>query len=476
MADQLDSGPDTGSSTARHAVVVGGGVAGLLAARALADHAERVTVVERDRFPQEPEPRAGVPQGRHIHVLLASGQQALEQLLPGVVEELRAAGAPRVGVPRDMVQHQAGMWYRRTEATFHFFCGSRPLLEHVVRRRVLADPRVEALEGTEAVGLAGDAARVRGLLVRERGPAGRGREPRLLAADLVVDASGRGSKAPEWLAAIGAEPPREETLDTGLAYATRLYRNERHADDTDAMGLFVVPNPRQTYGAVVLPTEDGRFLVTLSGLRGSEPPTDDKGFEAYAERFPDPLVRDWLAKAEPESPVHGFRATANVRRRYDRPGRRPAGFLATGDALCTFNPIYGQGMSVAALDAVALRTALADRRRPPTTLRVQQALFRAGRQAWDISAGADKKMPGALGDAARTSAAERPANWYMARVQQRVGGDPVVGTAFRAVLNLSAPVTSLFAPRVARAVLFGPVLPTPQQPPLRRDAEDTAAG
>ncbi|WP_175408794.1 NAD(P)/FAD-dependent oxidoreductase [Streptomyces sp. TRM64462] len=468
MADQLGSGPVAGRG-ARHAVVIGGSVAGLLAARALAEHAERVTVVERDRFPQEAEPRAGVPQGRHLHVLLEAGQRAMDRLLPGVVDELRAAGAPRVGVPRDMVQLQAGRWFRRTDPTFHFFCGSRPQLEQVVRRRVLADPRVEALEGTEVVGLAGDVARVRGVLVRERGAAHRDAEPRLLAADLVVDASGRGTRAPKWLAAIGAEAPREETLDTGLAYATRVYRNERHADDTDALGLFLVPNPRQTYGAVVLPVEDGRFLVTLSGLRGAEPPTDDKGFEAYTERFPDPLVRDWLAKAEPDSPVYGFRATANVRRRYDLTGRSPAGFLATGDALCTFNPIYGQGMTVAALAAEALRDALADPRRTPTTRRVQRALFRASRQAWDISAGSDKKMPGALGDAARVTPAERPANWYLARVQVRAAGDPVVGTAFRGVLSLVKPVESLFAPRVARRVLFGPVRPTPDRPPLWRE-------
>lgn len=470
MGGQLENDRETGRG-ARHAVVIGGSIAGLLAARVLAEHAEQITVVERDRFPQEVEPRAGVPQGRHLHVLLEAGQQALDRLLPGVVDELRADGAPRVGVPQDMVQWQNGAWFRRTPAAVHFFCGSRPHLEHVVRRRVLADPRVEVLEGTEAVGLAGDAARVRGVLVRERGAAGRDEAPRTLAADLVVDASGRGSRASRWLTALGAEPPREETLDTGLAYATRVYRHDRHGDDTDARGFYVVPNPHQTNCAVVLPMEDGHFLVTLSGLRGQEPPTDEKGFEEFTERLPDPVVRDWLAKAEPESPVHGFRQTANVRRRFDRPGRRPAGFLVTGDALCTFNPIYGQGMSVAALAAVALRDALADPRRTPTTQRVQQALFRASRQAWDISAGADKKMPGALGDAARTTPLERPVTWYLARVQARVPGDPVVGTAFRKVLSLVQPVSSLFAPSVARPVLVGPVRESPARPPLWREGD-----
>ncbi|MFG3496603.1 NAD(P)/FAD-dependent oxidoreductase [Streptomyces sp. NPDC047928] len=463
MADQWGTG-----HRARHAVVIGGSIAGLLAARVLAEHAEHVTVVERDRYPDEPESRPGVPQGRHIHVLLEGGRPALELLLPGIVEELRRQGAPVVGMPDDLVQWQDHRWYRRTPASTHLFTASRPLLEHLVRRRVLADPRVEVLQGTEAVGLAGDATRVAGVLVRERG-AGGAKEPRRLAADLVVDASGRSSHAPRWLAAIGAEPPHEETIDTGLAYATRLYRNDAHDDETDGMGHYVIPNPRQTRGVVTLPVEGGHYLVTLSGLRGDEPPTDPEGFEAYAAKLPHPITRDWLAKAEPVSAVHGFRGTANIRRRYDRAGRRPAGFLATGDALCAFNPIYGQGMSVAALSAVALREALTDPRRTPTTRRVQRALFAVSRQAWDISAGADKTMPGALGDAARVRPADRPASWYLARVQERAPGDPVVGAAFRSVLSLARPVSALFAPPVARAVLFGPVGDAPTLPPTTRE-------
>lgn len=465
MTDQLGTARGT-----RHAVVVGGSIAGLLAARVLAEHAERVTIVERDRFPEDPEPRAGVPQGRHLHVLVDGGQRALEQLLPGVLDELREQGSPRVGLPEDVVQWQGGAWYRRTPATMYLFTASRPLVEHVLRRRVLADPRIRTAEGTDAVGLAGGAGRVRGVLLRERG-AGRNKEPRTLEADLVVDASGRGSRAPEWLAAIGAEPPREEVIDTGLAYATRVYRPGPAADGGDFAGQYIVPNPEQTHAGVVLPIEGGRYLVTLSGLRGEEPPTDEDAFEKYAEKLPHPILRDWLAKAEPESAVHGFRKTANVRRRYDLPGRRPAGFLVTGDALCTFNPIYGQGMSVAAIGAVALREALADPRRTPTTRRVQRALFDASKQAWDISAGADKNMPGARGDAVGTRAADRPAAWYLKRVQERAPGDPVVGAAFRSALSLAEPLSALFAPPVLRAVLFGPVRPAPAEPPLRREAD-----
>lgn len=489
----------------RHAVVIGGSVAALLTAHVLSAHADRVTVVERDRLPEGPEPRAGVPQSRHTHVLLEGGQRALDELLPGIVAELREHGAPRVGLPSDIVQWQARRYYRRTGATAHLLTGTRPLLEWLVRRRVLAESRITVLEGTEVVGLLGDSARVRGVRVRRRGSETH-QDVRQLAADLVVDASGRGSRAPDWLAAIGAEPPHEETLDTGLAYATGLYRygdtngsadtspasaDPAHTDPvsaadsrtgasdtgagitdgaTDSIGYYFIPGRGQARGGVALPVEGGRHLVTLSGLRGSEPPSDEAAFVDFAARLPHPVLHEWLLKARPESPVHAFRATANVRRRYDRPGRRPAGFLAVGDALCAFNPVYGQGLAVAALGAVALRDTLADPRRTPTTRRVQRALLKASRQAWDIASGADKELPGARGDAARTRAVDRPAAWYLARVVQRAPGDPVVGAAFRSASSLVSPVSVLFAPRIVRAVLFGPVLPAPTEPPLRKES------
>ncbi|MGI5198589.1 FAD-dependent oxidoreductase [Streptomyces sp. CA-288835] len=443
---------------------MGGSLAGLLAAHVLAGHAERVTVVERDRFPDGTNPRPGVPQGRHPHVLLEGGQVALESLLPGFLEELRAAGAPRVGMPSDMVMWQTGHWLRRLPASTHIYTGSRAQLEELVRRWVLANPVISAVEGTDVVGLLGDAARVRGVLLRDRSGDARGEE-RALEADLVVDASGCGTKAPQWLTAIGAEAPHEETIDTGLAYASRVYRGKSGVLDGDTRGYYVYPDPEQVHAGGALPLEDGSHLVIVSGLRGDEPPTDDDEFETYAKRLPHPLLHRWLDEAEPLSPPFGYRRTANIRRRYDLPGRHPAGFLATGDALCTFNPIYGQGMAVAAMSAVALRDALTDPRRTPTTRRVQRAILTASRQAWDISAGADRKMPGAIGNAVTTTPADRAADWYLRRVQERYPGDPVVGNAFRSVITLSAPVTALFAPPVARAVLFSPPLPTSTEPP-----------
>ncbi|GHH11727.1 FAD-dependent oxidoreductase [Streptomyces lanatus] len=457
-----------GSRYGRHAVVVGGSLAGMLAAHVLAGHADRVTVVERDRLPEGTASRPGVPQGRHPHVLLEGGQVALESLLPGFVAELRAAGAPRVGMPSDLVLRQSDRWFRRFPATTHIYTGSRAQLEELVRRRVLANPVISVVEGTDVVGLIGDASRVRGVLLRDRSGDDRG-EQRAVEADLVVDASGSGTKAPQWLTGIGADAPHEETIDTGLAYASRIYRGKSGALDGGTAGFYVYPSPDQVHAGGALPLEDGSHLVIVSGLRGDEPPTDDAEFVAYTKKLPHPPLHSWLDEAEPLSPPFGNRRTANCRRRYDLPGRRPAGFLAVGDALCTFNPIYGQGMAVAAMNAVALRDALADPRRTPTTRRVQQALLAASRQAWDISAGADRKMPGAIGNAVDGGPADRVAGWYLQRVQDCYYGDPVVGRAFRAVLTLSAPVSALFAPAVARAVLFSPPPSTPTEPPATHE-------
>ncbi|MGI5336044.1 FAD-dependent oxidoreductase [Streptomyces sp. CA-181903] len=461
---------ETAGVRGRRAVVVGGSLSGLLAARVLAEHADAVTLVERDRYPDGPEHRAGLPQDRHTHVLLESGRQALDRLLPGVMDELRGHGAPAIGMPDELLQWQAGRWYRRTPATIRFVSASRPLVDWVVRRRVLADPRIRLVEGTEVTGLVGDADRVRGVRLRARGAGRAGEEPGTLAADLVLDASGRSSKAPGWLAELGAEPAPEERIDTGLAYATRFYRAGGNLD-VPFRGIYIVPDATQPYGGLILPMEGDRWAVLLSGLRGCEPPTDDAGFRAFADHLPHSVFGEWIDKAEPLGPAHGYRSTANVRRRYDRPGRRPAGFLAAGEALCAFNPVYGQGMTVAALSALALREALEDTRRVPTTRRVQRALCATVRPPWDISAGGDRLLPTAVGNATGIRAVDRPGAWYMSRVVARATGDPVVGAAFRAMTALVVPPSALFAPAVARSVLLRRAPQAPTEPPMATEAD-----
>ncbi|EST38343.1 hypothetical protein N566_07930, partial [Streptomycetaceae bacterium MP113-05] len=237
--------------------MAGGGLAGMLAAAALAPHAREVVVAERDTLPRYPRPRRGLPQARHVHLFMSGGVRAMERLLPGVTDRLEAAGARRLAAPADMVVCSPQGWFPRWPCTHRILLCSRDLLDGVVRSEVARHPHVRVLEGAEVLGPAGDAERVTGARVRSAGG------ERVLPTDLLVDASGRGSRAGAWLIGLGAEAPRETRVDTGLVYASRYYRAPPGA------GFPVVAvqaDPRAGTpgrGAVLEPVEGGRWLVTL---------------------------------------------------------------------------------------------------------------------------------------------------------------------------------------------------------------------
>ncbi|MGQ4513995.1 tryptophan 2,3-dioxygenase family protein [Streptomyces sp. DW26H14] len=450
--------PGAGRGTLGRVVVLGGSVAGLLAARVLADRARQVTVLERDRYEDGPVPRAGVPQSRHTHVLLAGGMNALDRLLPGLVPELRDADAPRLAVPGEVGVWQAGRWISRRNPSAPIMTPSRPLLELAIRTRVLADPRIEVRTGVEATGLLGRPDEVTGVLLRARG-GDDGDPPEELAADLVVDATGRASRTPRWLAALGAPALTEEVVETGRAYATCVFTGEGPAHDL--RGFYIVPDSGQPIGSILLPAEGDRWMVTLSGPRGQEPPTDVEGFVDFARLLPHPAPHDWLRSARPVSRPVGYRHTANRRRRYDRlPGDR-RGLLVVGDAVCALNPVYGQGVSVAALNAVALARELAGGRLPSVAA-LQRAIVRSSGAAWTIATGADSPMPGVSGNAVRSGPVTRLLTRYLDRVRDHVPGDPVVCAANRDVLFLLAPPRALLSPRVVRRSLLSPPVPTPR--------------
>jgi 2-polyprenyl-6-methoxyphenol hydroxylase-like FAD-dependent oxidoreductase len=430
---------------------------------------DRVTLVERDRFPVGPEGRKGVPQGRHLHVFLSGGQRALDELLPGVGAELAAAGAHRLEMPRDILTRMPGGWQRRFHEGRHALVScTRPLLDHVVRARVLAEAagsgtRLEIVEGAEVVGLLGDADRVTGVRIQDRGRAGArdGAGARDLAAAFVVDASGRGSRAPEWLEGLGRAAPREEVVDAGLAYVTRMFRL---AEPPDA-GVYIMPAPSVPRGGAAVPVEDGRWLVTLSGGRGDEPPTGEDEFLDFAASLAHPYVYELIKTAEPVSGVHGFRNTANRRRRYDAPDGVPEGFVAIADAACAFNPVYGQGMTVAAMSGLALRDILADGGlRPGLAAAVQGAAARAADTAWLTATAADRPLTEA--GAASLGLVDRLRSRYLSHLTARVAVDPAVGAAYRDLVSLTVPLSRLLTPVIAARVLLLPRRPGLADPPL----------
>ncbi len=452
------------------AIVIGGGLAGMLAVTALLGHVETITVVERDRYPAAPAFRKGVPQARHLHILLSGGQRALDDLLPGTVAALTEAGARSLYLPRDLLTRTPTGWQRRFDERRHpTLSVTRPLLDAVVRERTLlaaaASPtRVEVLEATEAVGLTGDAGRVTGVRVRSRGGEPADRSAHELSATLVVDASGRGSRAPQWYAELGRPAPHEETVDAGIAYATREYRPS-DPDTAPDVGVNIPGWPQCPRGGAYVPVEDGKWLLTLSGVRGHHPPTDAQGFLGFSATIGDPYVHELLARAEPVSPVHGFRDTCNRRRHFERTDAAPEGFLALGDAYCTFNPVYGQGMSVATLGALAVRGTLETTGGPVPgfTAEAQRAVSRAVDPAWVAAVGADR--PYTTDGDAGAGRGERLAAWYFDRLVARAAIDPVVGAAYRDVFCLTAPLSRLVAPRIVLRTVFLPRRPGLAAPP-----------
>ena len=442
-----------------HAIVVGGSLAGLWAARVLADHFARVTIVDRDRFPADPSPRRGVPQARHVHLLLIRGQRIGEALFPGLTDELAAAGAPAIDWTADCLSHNGGRWAPRFQSGLVTRTCSRDLLEWTIRRRVVAHDRVRLLEGQEVIeALPGPAGSVVGVRVRPYGqaetPTERG-EP--IEADLVVDASGRDSPAPRWLADLGYGPVAETTITPFLGYASRWYRRPASAG-ADWQSLIISNEaPRQPRGGVIYPVEDDRWLVTLGGTARDYPPTDEDGFLAFARGLDRPTLYEAIVDAQPLSSVRGYRRTDNRLRHFERLTRWPDGFVALGDAVCAFNPIYGQGMTVSALGALVLGDCLAEQRRRPDgdlvglARRFQHRLAATNRNPWLLATSEDFRWPTTEGG--RPGWPTRLMHRYLDQVNALVGESAPVKRVFVEVLHLIAPPTALFRPAVLLPVL-----------------------
>jgi 2-polyprenyl-6-methoxyphenol hydroxylase-like FAD-dependent oxidoreductase len=460
-----------------HAVVVGAGMAGLLAAHVLAGHFEQVSVVERDRFPDQPGFRGGVPQSRHLHVLLGRGLECLEQLLPGFEADLGAAGAQVVQGSDSLWLNAAG-WCRRYPSPIRLLGASRELIEWQVRTRVTAKANVQVLEGCEAIGLLADPSRdaVTGVRLRSRdGRAEQTGPATNVAADLVVDASGRQSRAPQWLAVLGFPPPTETSINSQLGYASRQYEIPAGFQTDWRMLVINAKPPTNARTGALVPIEGGRWMVALIGAGRDYPPTDDAGFLEFARGLRSPLLYQTIKDAKPASPIYSFRNTDNRRRHFERLRRWPERFVVVGDASCTFNPIYGQGMTVAAMTAVVLDHSLAERRRRSDTgpfgraKQFQRQVAKSNAGAWTMATTEDLRYPWTEG--ARLDPATRIMHRYANRVLEVANGNPKVNAAFVNVVNLRHPPTSLFHPAVLLPVLARHRAPPLTDPPASHHAD-----
>jgi 2-polyprenyl-6-methoxyphenol hydroxylase-like FAD-dependent oxidoreductase len=354
-------------SLGKTAVVLGGSVAGLCAAGALAPHFDRVLVLERDDLPPDAEHRRGVPQSKHPHFLLNSGRRAISELFSGFEEELIAAGGLHLMPSMDAAYLESAGWAPRKQSSMTMIYSSRILIERVLRDKVREVSNVVIREGVSVRGIETvDAGTTRGRVTGVAFSTGIGGQERM-AADLVVDAMGRGSSVSDWLVAAGWPETPVQTLDAKVTYTSRWYDLPAPEDRPSSwwwQHLVIMPAqergdhpPEHEFLVNFFPIEGGRTIACM-GSWGLDMPRTTESFVTSAERVRTPLFAAAMAECEPVSEVHLTRATGNKWRRYDRQPQVPAGIVSIGDAICAFNPFYAQGISSAAGSALILRAHL----------------------------------------------------------------------------------------------------------------------
>ena len=464
----------------RHAVVVGASISGLAAARVLSSRFDHVTIIDRDSLPASIENRRGVPQGNHGHGLLASGLRALTTLFPGLDRELCDGGAIPGDVIGDVRWFQHGYYKAKFASGFNGLLLSRPLLEGTLRRLVSALPNIVVLDRTHVTGLATDLSHrfVTGVLVQR--PDG---TSAIVHGTLVVDASGRSSRSPQWLQELGYDVPITETVTVDLGYTTRTFKRYSHDLNGDIGAVIGPLPPAQKRVGFMLAMERDRWMVTIGGWLGDHAPTGLSDYIEFARSLTRPDIYEVIKDAEPLSEAATYSFPSNLRRRYERLHRFPDGYLVMGDALCSFNPFYGQGMSVAALEARALEHVLDS---GESVREAWRGFFQAAAQIietpWAIAAGSDFAFPGVQG---QKPAGTDAVNWYLARVHRVASSDRELCRTFFDVANLLKPARTLFQPRVVARVmkgaLWGSGPPQQMEPPARdgshlRMVEQTVSG
>jgi 2-polyprenyl-6-methoxyphenol hydroxylase-like FAD-dependent oxidoreductase len=426
------------------AVVIGAGVAGLLAARVLGDRYDEVTIVERDRLPGDDQARRGVPQGAHAHALLARGQHLLEARFPGLTAELIADGATVGDVLGDVRMHLSGHRLRSAPTGLTAISVSRPFLEGHLRRRVTEMHTITIRDHCDVVGVSATAdRRITGVRIVPRRD---GSAEELLTCDAVVDASGRQSRMPAWLAHLDIGPPEETCVDVQLGYASRHYRLDRDALDGDIAVIYGMTAERPRGGGLAV-LENGTGIATLAGLGDDRPPTDPERFNEFARSLPE--IHAVVEAAEPIDDPVPFRFPASTRRHYERHRHVPEGLASIGDGFCNLNPVYGQGMTLAALGADVLDRHLAryGRIRPR---RFHRQLASRVRPAWQMVTAADLALPEVDG---RPSPSQRMLGAYVHRLHAAAASDPTLSAAFIKVAGLTAKPATLLRPSTLGRVL-----------------------
>lgn len=438
----------------KHAIVIGGSICGMLTARVLSKHFEQVTIVERDAIAEHAEPRKGVPQGQHVHVMFGGGMQVIDRLFPGFSDELAANGSVVCDFSNDLCWYHAGVWKARPKTDLTSYWQTRPFLESNLRRRLQSETDIRIQQNSAVTGLLtnSDQTRITGVEIRSGEDEGNTEQ---LDADLVVDASGRGSQTPKWIEAIGYQRPVETTVEINIGYASRIYEPSRdESRDWQILALYGTP-PNSKRTGYIFPIEGGRWLASEVGFLNDTPPDDDEGYLEFAKSMELPDFYEAIKDAKPQTPIATFKFPANRWHRYDRLSRFPSGLLVIGDAISTFNPVYGQGMSACALEAEELRLLLGSCQGSSVSHDLARKFFRKAAKIidvpWMLATQSDFLYPQTGGKRLLHTNA---LNWYLVRVLKLCSGNDRIVKTFYEVLHFIKKPTAFFHPRVIFPVLL----------------------
>ena len=437
----------------RHAIVIGASIAGLVTARVLSDHFEKVTIIERDQLSEAVEARKGVPQGHHLHFLLTQGQNLLREFFPLLFDDLTDDGAIPIS-PTDIQWYQFDSWRLRIPTGTQIYSQSRPLLEHHIRNHLKHHHNVSCLDTCNVTRLMTNTnhSRITGVVLQSQKVSCEEE----LSADLVIDASGRGSRSPQWLQSLGYNRVQETSIPAQIGYASRIFRYpNRGMPNWKALVIPAIP-PDEKREGLLFPLEMDRWIVTLCGRYPDYPPDDDDGFLEHARSLPKPDLYETIKNADALTPIVSYRYSANCWRHYERLSPFPEGLIVLGDALCSFNPIYAQGMTVAALEAKILDHCFKQVQSSSEHISVftqpfQKALAQAIKAPWLISISEDfryqstqKKFPLFI----------RFLNWYTLRIGQLTASSPFVTARLDQVIHLLKKPIVLLHPRITGLILL----------------------
>lgn len=444
----VSKGTDT---SGKSAIVIGASMAGLLAARVLSDHFGKVTLVEKDTFPARGENRKGVPQGKHVHVLLDLGRRIIEKFFPGITGELIRMDACNIeDASRDVLWYHTD-FHKHGVSNAKVIGVSRPTLEATVRNHVLSFPNVEAIEDCGVSGLitGADNGRVNGVTFINSKTDNENK----MTADLVLDAAGRGSHTPAWLESLGYKSPEEEKVKIGLVYSTYFY-NRKPEDLSGYKGILFFGTPQRKRFGVLVGQDGNRWVATMGGVLGNEPPSEYQEFLKFAKELPSQFIFNVIRDEEPLTKPAVYRFPASLRRHYEKLSRFPEGYLVIGDALCSFNPVYGQGMTVAAMEAEALGECLADGEEQLAKRYFEKACKLID-IPWNLSVGSDLMYPEVEG---KRTPVTRFFNWYINKLHIAAQKDSEVSVAFVNMINMNVKPASILHPRIVWRIMKGNLL------------------